>query len=53
MYSAKKEKLNLVTTEKDFFRIKDYGFKNISFLKVELKILKKEKFIKQILRYIK
>ncbi len=45
-------KLELVTTEKDYFRIKDYGFKHIKFLKIKLEILEKEKLINQILNYL-
>ncbi|MBD1172481.1 tetraacyldisaccharide 4'-kinase [Pelagibacterales bacterium SAG-MED05] len=43
--------LELVTTEKDYFRIKHYGFKYIKFLKVKLEILEKDKLINQILNY--
>ena len=39
----------LVTTEKDFFRIKHYGFKNVKFLKIKLEILEKDRLINQIL----
>ena len=46
-----KNNFELVTTEKDYFRIKDYGFKNIKFLKVKLEILERDKFINQILNY--
>ncbi len=45
-------KLELITTEKDYFRIKDYGFKHIKFLKIKLEILEKDKFINQILNYL-
>ncbi len=47
-----KNNLQLITTEKDYFRIKDYGFKNIKFLKIRLEILEKEKLINQILGYL-
>ena len=43
--------LQLITTEKDYFRIKDLGFKHIKFLKIKLEILEKDKFINQILSY--
>jgi len=46
-----KNNLELITTEKDYLRIKDCGFKNIKFLKIKLEILKKEKLIQEILRY--
>jgi tetraacyldisaccharide 4'-kinase len=49
---SKKKKLDIITTEKDYFRIKDYGFKNIKFLKIKLEILEKDKLINQILNYI-
>ena len=41
-----------ITTEKDYYRIKKYGFKNIKFLKIKLEIFEKEKFIKNILNYL-
>ena len=47
-----KNNLELITTEKDYFRIKHYGFKNIKFLKIRLEILEKDKLINQILSYI-
>ena len=48
---SSKNNLELVTTEKDYFRIKDYGFKNIKFLKIKLEILEKDKLINEILNY--
>tara|TARA_B100000579_G_scaffold412637_1_gene404537 strand:+ start:161 stop:1090 length:930 start_codon:yes stop_codon:yes gene_type:complete len=47
-----KNNLELITTEKDYFRIKDYGFKNIKYIKIKLEISKKDKFITQILDYL-
>jgi len=44
-----KNKFELVTTEKDYFRIKNYGFKYIKFIKIKLEILEKDKLINQIL----
>ncbi|MFL2877702.1 MAG: tetraacyldisaccharide 4'-kinase [Candidatus Pelagibacter sp.] len=44
--------LELITTEKDYYRIKHYGFKNIKYLKVDLKIENKEEFINEILNYL-
>jgi tetraacyldisaccharide 4'-kinase len=44
-----KDNFEIITTEKDYFRIKDYGFKNIKFLKLKLEIIKKDKLINQIL----
>jgi len=48
---SSKNNLQLVTTEKDYFRIKDYGFKNIKCLKIKLEILEKDKLINQILNH--
>ena len=45
---AKKEKLTLITTEKDFFRLSKIERKNIKFLKIKLDI-KDEKNFKKIL----
>ena len=49
---AKSKKLNLVTTEKDYFRIKKLGFKKISYVSVDLKIINLKSFEKEILRSI-
>ena len=49
--SKKQFQLKLLTkllTEKDFFRIKHYGFKNVKFLKIKLEILEKDRLINQI-----
>jgi len=46
-----KNNFELVTTEKDYFRIKHYGFQHIKFLKIKLEILEKDKLINQILNY--
>lgn len=46
---SKKENLELITTEKDYYRIRNFGFKNIKYLKIDLRILKKEKFFHQIM----
>ena len=45
---AKKEKLTLITTEKDFFRLSKIQRKNIKFLKIKLEI-KDKKYFKKIL----
>ena len=47
---AKKENLKLLTTEKDYFRIKKLGFKGIYYMPVTLKILKSKLFEKEILK---
>ena len=49
---SKKNKLRLLTTEKDYFRLKKLGYNNIDYLSVKLKILNKFKFIKEIKKYI-
>jgi tetraacyldisaccharide 4'-kinase len=43
---AKKEKLTLITTEKDFFRLNKIERKNIKFLKIKLDIKDKKNFKK-------
>ena len=45
---AKKNDYTILTTEKDFFRIKKYQLKEINFCKVKLEILEKDKLINQI-----
>ena len=47
-----KEDLQLITTEKDFFRIKHFQLPQIKYLKVKLKILNKEKLQKEIIEYL-
>ena len=49
---AIKSGLDLVTTEKDFCRIKDYNFENLKYLKVDLKIKEKNNFIAEVLKYL-
>ena len=50
MFKAKNEGLTLVTTEKDFFRIKRSGFKKINYVSVDLKILNNKDFEKVLLK---
>ena len=38
---SKNNNLKLVTTEKDYLRIKDYGFKDVEIVKVELEVIEK------------
>ncbi len=45
---SQKKNMELITTEKDYYRIKHYGFKKIHYLKVKLDIIKKAKFINEI-----
>lgn len=47
---AKKENLQIITTEKDFLRFKDYGFEEIKYLKIKLKFEKKNEFIEKIMK---
>ena len=47
---AKRKKLKIVTTEKDYNRIKQFNFKEIMHVKIDLKITGKDKFIKKILK---
>ncbi len=50
IFKAKDEGLTLLTTEKDFFRIKKSGVKKINYVSVELKILNNKSFEKEILK---
>ena len=51
---AKKNNLRLVTTEKDYLRLKYLGLsESISYLSVELNLLEEEKILKEINNYIK
>ncbi len=47
---AKKENLNIITTEKDFFRLDDNQKKNINYLKIKLKIKNEHQFKKIIFK---
>ena len=49
---AANNNLDLITTEKDFYRVKDYGFKDLRYLKVDLKIEEKNKFITEVLKHL-
>ena len=49
---AKKKNLQLITTEKDYHRIKGYGYKNIRYLELDLKIFNENDLIKKILKQI-
>lgn len=46
--TAKKENLDLITTEKDYYRLKKIGFNNINFFAIKLKIHNEQHFIKKI-----
>lgn len=47
-----KNSLQVITTEKDYYRIKKYGFKNFKFLKIQLLIKDKNKFMNIIANYL-
>ena len=47
---AKELGCKIVTTEKDFLRLKNMNFENLKFIKSKLKILEEEKFIKSIIK---
>ena len=49
---SEKDNLEILTTEKDFFRIKDFKLKKIKYLKIDLEILNKKVFINQIIKNI-
>lgn len=49
---AKNKNLEIITTEKDYYKIEDYGIKEIEFLKVDLEINDKEKLLKEIQKYL-
>ncbi len=44
--------LSIITTHKDYLRIRDLGFKNIDYLETTLVIHQKEKFVNQLLSYL-
>ena len=50
MLLAKEKGLKLITTEKDYFRIKQLGFKKIDYVSVNLKIINFKNFEKELLR---
>ena len=46
---AKKFNLEIITTEKDFFRLKKIGYENIKFVKVNLTIEKEKELFEYII----
>ena len=46
---AKELDCKIVTTEKDFLRLRNMNFNNLKFIKSKLKILEEEKFIRSII----
>ena len=47
---AKNKNLKLITTEKDYFRIKQFGFKKIDYVSIDLKITNNKSFEKEVLK---
>ena len=47
---AQKNNYQIIMTEKDYFRIKKYGFKEIKYLKLDLKVENFETFKKRVLK---
>ena len=52
IFEAEKKNLDIITTEKDYMRIKNFNFKEIKYLKLELNIENKEKFLKKIFHHL-
>ena len=50
--TAKESQLELVTTEKDHFRLKKMGYTDISHIDVKLKIEKEEELIEELKKYL-
>lgn len=50
---AKKNNLEIITTEKDYYRIKNFKINKFNKFSVDLKISEKKKFINNIKKYIK
>ena len=49
---SKNNRSKIITTEKDYFRIKHYKISDIQCLNVELEIRDKDKFVREIEKYI-
>ncbi len=47
---SKKNDFQIVMTEKDYYKIKDFSLENIKYLKVKLEIEKEEEFIKNVMK---
>ena len=47
-----KENLEIITTEKDYFRYKDYGLSKLKYIKLNLEIYEKDKLISEIQKLI-
>ncbi len=48
--TAKNKNYQIITTEKDFYKLKEFGIKDLNYLKLSLEIEKKDEFIKLINR---
>lgn len=49
---AKENNLKIITTEKDFFKITDFDYKEINYLKVSLELQEKRKFFNKIKSFL-
>ena len=49
---AVKNNFELITTEKDFYRVKDHSFNKLKYLKVDVEIKEKNKLISEILNHL-
>ena len=47
---AKKNDFQIIMTEKDYYKIKDFDLENIKYLKVKLEIEKEEEFIQNVMK---
>jgi len=45
---ASEKKLVILTSEKDFYRLKKYNFKEIRYIKIRLKIINEKRFLEKI-----
>ena len=49
---AVKNNLELITTEKDFYRIKDIGFNKLKYLKIDIEVKGKNNLMSEILSHL-
>ena len=49
---AEEKKFKLLTTEKDFFRIKKLGLKKIDFVSIDLKIINNKNFEREVIKHL-
>ena len=47
-----KNNLELITTEKDFYRIKDIGFNKLKYLKIDIEVKEKNNLMSEILSHL-